>query len=127
MTKRVKNRKVKDCQRPQAEIKGKSFFSRGGKGRWADNGQRGRKMRAGRRAQAFVALQLKDAFKQDCCQLWEKKHLFMEKYACNNGITKTEPVCPTYASSILCGIHCLEHHTFRSVVSIGEPNLALIP
>lgn len=56
----------------------------------------------------------------------EKKHLFMEKHACNNGITETELVCPIYTYSILCGIHCLEHHTFRSVVSIREPNLALI-
>lgn len=90
-----------------------------------DNGQKERETGAGDKVQSFVFLQLKDAFEQDCCQLWKTIFLW-KKYASDNGFARTEPVCLIRIYSILCKINCLEHHAFRSVLSIGEPNLDLI-
>lgn len=109
-------------------MKGKGFFFTGGRaGGWtmAGVGEWEGGKRAGKRVWSFVPLQHKDALEQDRCQLW-KIHLLVGKYASNNGMTKSEPVRPICIYSILRRIHCLEHCTFRSVRSIGEPNLALM-
>lgn len=42
-----------------------------------DNGQKEREIGTGNKVQSFVFPQLKDAFEQDCCQLW--KTIFLWK------------------------------------------------
>lgn len=126
MTKRVKNGEVNACQTLRSKLRVRAFFSWGGRaGGWRMARERERKIWTRNKVQSFVFLQLKDALEQDCCQLWKTIFLW-KKYASNNGFTRTEPVCPICIYSTLCKINCLEHHAFRSVLSIGEPNLALI-
>lgn len=71
MTKRVKKGEVNACQTPWSKLRVRAFFFPGGKGRCVDNGQKEREIETGNKVQSFVFLQLRDAFEQDCCQLWK--------------------------------------------------------